>query len=173
MGDVISLVERAQQSYDEEEARKLNKKIKKNQFGFDDFLTQMEQIKKMGSMKDLLGMIPGMGKAIKDIDIDDDSLKPIEAIIKSMTQHERTNPDVIYGSRRQRIANGSGTHSQDQQQRSAPSLCTNPDVINGSRRQRIANGSGTTVQEVNQLLRQFQQMRKMMKTGMQIPPDLK
>ena len=130
MGDVISLVERAQQNFDQEEARKLNKKIKKNQFGFDDFLTQMEQIKKMGSMKDLLGMIPGMGKAIKDIDIDDDSLKPIEAIIKSMTPDERTNPDII----------------------------------NGSRRQRIAKGSGTSVQEVNQLLKQFEQMRKMMKT---------
>jgi signal recognition particle subunit SRP54 len=130
MGDVISLVERAQQNFDEEEARKLNKKIKKNQFGFDDFLSQMEQIKKMGSMKDLLGMIPGMGKAMKDVDIDDDSLKPIEAIIKSMTPDERTNPDII----------------------------------NGSRRQRIAKGSGTSVQEVNQLLKQFQQMRKMMKT---------
>ena len=130
MGDVISLVERAQQNFDQEEARKLNKKIKKNQFGFDDFLSQMEQIKKMGSMKDLLGMIPGMGKALKDVDIDDDSLKPIEAIIKSMTPQERSNPDII----------------------------------NGSRRQRIANGSGTSVQEVNQLLKQFQQMRKMMKT---------
>ncbi len=130
MGDVISLVERAQQNFDQEEARKLNKKIKKNQFGFDDFLSQMEQIKKMGSMKDLLGMIPGVGKAIKDVDIDDDSLKPIEAIIKSMTPQERSNPDII----------------------------------NGSRRQRIAKGSGTTIQDVNQLLRQFQQMRKMMKT---------
>lgn len=130
MGDVISLVERAQQNFDQEEARKLNKKIKKNQFGFDDFLSQMEQIKKMGSMKDLMGMIPGMGKAVKDVDIDDDSLKPIEAIIKSMTPEERTNPDII----------------------------------NGSRRQRIAIGSGTSVQEVNQLLKQFQQMRKMMKT---------
>jgi signal recognition particle subunit SRP54 len=130
MGDVISLVERAQQNFDEDEARRLNKKIKKNQFGFDDFLSQMEQIKKMGSVKDLIGMIPGMGKAVKDVDIDDDSLKPIEAIIKSMTPEERTNPDVI----------------------------------NGSRRQRIAKGSGTSVQEVNQLLKQFEQMRKMMKT---------
>ena len=130
MGDVLTLVEKAQQNYDQEEARKLNKKIKKNQFGFDDFLKQMEQIKKMGSIKDLMGMIPGVGKAIKDVDIDDDSLKPIEAIIKSMTPIERENPDII----------------------------------NGSRRQRIAQGSGTSVQEVNQLLKQFNQMKKMMKT---------
>lgn len=130
MGDVLTLVEKAQQNFDEEEAQRLNKKIRKNQFGFDDFLNQMEQIKKMGSLKDLMGMIPGVGKAIKDIDIDDDSLKPIEAIIKSMTPQERENPDVI----------------------------------NGSRRQRIAQGSGTTIQEVNQLLKQFTQMRKMMKT---------
>lgn len=109
MGDVISLVERAQQNFDQDEARRLNKKIKKNQFGFDDFLTQMEQIKKMGSLKDLLGMVPGMGKAIKDIDIDDDSLKPIEAIIRAMTPKERENPEIINGSRRQRIATGSGT----------------------------------------------------------------
>ena len=109
MGDVISLVERAQQTFDEEEARRINKKIKKNQFGFDDFLSQMEQIKKMGSIKDLLGMVPGMGKAIKDVDIDDNSLKPIEAIIKSMTPQERENPELINGTRRQRIANGSGT----------------------------------------------------------------
>ncbi|MEQ6166072.1 signal recognition particle protein [Ekhidna sp. MALMAid0563] len=129
MGDVVSLVERAQQNYDEEEARRINKKIRKNQFGFDDFLAQMEQMKKMGSMKDLLGMIPGMGKAIKDIDIDDDSLKPIEAIIKSMTPKERTQPEVL----------------------------------NGTRKQRIAKGSGTSIQEVNQLLKQFEQMRKMMK----------
>ncbi len=129
MGDVVSLVERAQQAYDEEEARRINKKIRKNQFGFDDFLTQMEQMKKMGSMKDLIGMIPGVGKAMKDIDIDDDSLKPIEAIIKSMTPKERTNPEVL----------------------------------NGPRKQRIAKGSGTSVQEVNQLLKQFEQMRKMMK----------
>ncbi|WP_421765185.1 signal recognition particle protein [Ekhidna sp.] len=129
MGDVVSLVERAQQNYDEEEARRINKKIRKNQFGFDDFLAQMEQMKKMGSMKDLLGMIPGMGKAIKDIDIDDDSLKPIEAIIKSMTPNERTQPEIL----------------------------------NGTRKQRIANGSGTSIQEVNQLLKQFEQMRKMMK----------
>jgi signal recognition particle subunit SRP54 len=130
MGDVVSLVEKAQQTFDEEEARRINKKIKKNQFGFDDFLSQMEQIKKMGNIKDLLGMIPGVGKAIKDVDIDDDSLKPIEAIIKSMTPKERENPNII----------------------------------NGSRKQRIANGSGTSVQDVNQLLKQFEQMRKMMKT---------
>lgn len=109
MGDVLSLVEKAQQSFDQDEARRINKKIKKNQFGFDDFLSQMEQIKKMGSLKDLLGMVPGMGKAMKDVDIDDDSLKPIEAIIKSMTQKERETPELINGSRRQRIAKGSGT----------------------------------------------------------------
>ncbi|MFY0606946.1 MAG: signal recognition particle protein [Cyclobacteriaceae bacterium] len=109
MGDVISLVEKAQQNFDEEEARRINKKIKKNQFGFDDFLSQMEQIKKMGNIKDLLGMVPGVGKAIKDVDIDEDSLKPIEAIIKSMTPTERENPNMINGSRRQRIAKGSGT----------------------------------------------------------------
>ena len=130
MGDVVSLVERAQQNFDEEESRRIQKKIRKNQFGFDDFLSQLEQIKKMGNLKDLMGMIPGVGKAIKDIDIDDDSLKPIEAIIKSMTPKERENPDII----------------------------------NGSRKIRISKGSGTTVQEVNQLLKQFEQMRKMMKT---------
>ena len=129
MGDVVSLVEKAQQSFNEEEARILQKKMRKNQFGFDDFLTQLEQIKKMGNMKDIMGMIPGVGKAIKDVDIDDDSLKPIEAIIKSMTLKERTNPDLI----------------------------------NGSRKIRISKGSGTTVQEVNQLLKQFTEMRKMMK----------
>ncbi|MEL6557810.1 MAG: signal recognition particle protein [Bacteroidota bacterium] len=130
MGDVLTLVERAQQNFDQEEANRLNKKIRKNQFGFDDFLSQMEQIKKMGNLKDLLGMIPGMGKALKNIDIDDDSFKPIEAIIKSMTPSERENPDII----------------------------------NGSRRQRIAKGSGTSIQQVNQLLKQFNEMRKMMKT---------
>jgi signal recognition particle subunit SRP54 len=130
MGDVVSLVEKAQQNFDEEETRRINKKIKQNKFDFEDFLKQMEQIKKMGSMKDLLGMIPGVGKAIKDVDIDDDSLKPIEAIIKSMTPDERANPEIM----------------------------------NGSRKMRIANGSGTSVQEVNQLLKQFEQMRKMMKS---------
>ena len=130
MGDVLTLVERAQQNFDEKETQRINKKIKKNQFGFDDFLTQMEQIKKMGSLKDIVGMIPGMGKAIKDVDIDDNSLKPIEAIIKSMTPKERSSPELM----------------------------------NGSRKIRIAKGSGTTVTEVNQLLKQFEQMRKMMKT---------
>ncbi|SEB54533.1 signal recognition particle subunit FFH/SRP54 (srp54) [Tenacibaculum sp. MAR_2009_124] len=129
MGDVISLVERAQEQYDEEEARKLQKKIAKNQFGFDDFLSQIQQIKKMGSMKDLVGMIPGAGKALKDIDIDDDAFKGIEAIIHSMTPSERTSPSVI----------------------------------NASRKKRIAKGSGTSVQEVNQLMKQFDQMSKMMK----------
>lgn len=129
MGDVVSLVERAQEQYDEEEARKLQKKIAKNQFGFDDFLSQIQQIKKMGSMKDLVGMIPGAGKAMKDIDIDDDAFKGIEAIIHSMTPEERSKPTVI----------------------------------NASRKKRIAKGSGTSVQEVNQLMKQFNQMSKMMK----------
>ena len=129
MGDVISLVERAQQQFDEEEARKMQKKIAKNQFGFDDFLKQIQQIKKMGNVKDLMGMIPGMGKALKGVDIDDDAFKGIEAIIRSMTPEERTNPQLL----------------------------------NGSRRKRIADGSGTSVQEVNQLIKQFGQMGKMMK----------
>ncbi len=129
MGDVISLVERAQEQYDEEEARKLQKKIAKNQFGFDDFLNQIQQIKKMGSMKDLMGMIPGAGKALKDVDIDDDAFKGIEAIIHSMTPLERSTPTTI----------------------------------NSSRKKRIAKGSGTTIQEVNQLMKQFEQMSKMMK----------
>jgi len=129
MGDVVSLVERAQEQFDEDEARKLQKKIAKNQFGFDDFLNQIQQVKKMGSMKDLVGMIPGAGKALKDVDIDDDAFKGIEAIIHSMTLEERTNPSVI----------------------------------NGSRKKRISKGSGTSVQQVNQLLKQFDQMSKMMK----------
>ncbi len=130
MGDVVSLVEKAQQTFDEEEARRLNQKLRKNQFNFDDFLSQLEQIKKMGNIKDLMGMIPGMGKALKGVDIDDDSFKPIEAIIKSMTREERENPDII----------------------------------NGGRRRRIATGSGTSVQQVNNLLKQFNDMRKLMKT---------
>ena len=113
MGDVISLVERAQDQYDEEEARKLQKKIAKNQFGFDDFLKQINQIKKMGSMKDLVGMIPGAGKALKDVDIDDDAFKGIEAIIHSMTPSERSNPSTINASRKKRIAKGSGTSVQE------------------------------------------------------------
>ena len=129
MGDVVSLVERAQDQYDEEEARKIQKKIAKNQFGFDDFLKQIQQIKKMGNMKDLVGMIPGVGKAMKDVDIDDDAFKGIEAIIHSMTPSERSKPDII----------------------------------NASRKKRIAKGSGTSVQEVNQLMKQFGQMSKMMK----------
>ena len=129
MGDVISLVERAQEQYDEDEARKLQKKIAKDQFGFDDFLSQIQQIKKMGSMKDLVGMIPGAGKAMKDVDIDDDAFQGIEAIIHSMTPSERTTPTSI----------------------------------NTSRKKRIAKGSGTSVQEVNQLMKQFNQMSKMMK----------
>ncbi len=129
MGDVVSLVERAQEQYDEEEARKIQKKIAKNQFGFDDFLKQIQQIKKMGNMKDLVGMIPGAGKMMKDVDIDDDAFKGIEAIIFSMTPEERSKPAII----------------------------------NASRKKRIAKGSGTNVQEVNQLLKQFNQMAKMMK----------
>ena len=128
MGDVISLVERAQDQYDEEEARKLQKKIAKNQFGFDDFLSQIQQIKKMGSMKDLVGMIPGAGKAMKDVDIDDDAFKGIEAIIHSMTPGERSTPNSI----------------------------------NASRKKRIARGSGTQVEEVNKLLKQFEDMKKVM-----------
>ena len=129
MGDVVSLVERAQQAFDEDEARRISKKIRKNQFDFNDFLSQLEQIKKMGSLKDLIGMIPGMGKAIKDLDIDDNSFKPIEAIILSMTPQERENPDMI----------------------------------NGNRRKRIADGSGTSIQQVNNLMKQFGDMRKLMK----------
>ncbi|GAB2780629.1 signal recognition particle protein [Salinimicrobium soli] len=129
MGDVVSLVERAQEQYDEEEARKLQKKIAKNEFGFDDFLSQLQQIKKMGSMKDLMGMIPGAGKMLKDVDIDDDAFKHIEAIIHSMTPEERSKPAMI----------------------------------NASRKKRIGKGSGTSVQQVNQLLKQFNQMSKMMK----------
>jgi len=129
MGDVISLVERAQQQFDEQEARKIQKKIAKNTFGFDDFLSQIQQIKKMGNIKDLAGMIPGVGKAIKDVDIDNDAFKGIESIIRSMTPFERSNPNVL----------------------------------NGSRKKRIAAGSGTNVQEINQLIKQFSQMGKMMK----------
>ena len=113
MGDVVSLVERAQEQFDEQQARKIQKKIAKNQFGFDDFLSQIQQIKKMGSMKDLMGMIPGMGKMMKDIDIDDDAFKHIEAIIHSMTPKERSNPSVINASRKKRIGAGSGTSVQD------------------------------------------------------------
>ncbi len=109
MGDVVSLVERAQQVFDEEESRKLNKKIRKNQFDYEDFLSQIQQIKKMGSMKDLVGMLPGMGKALKDQEIDEDAFRPIEAIILSMTPYERQNPDSLNNSRKQRLAKGSGT----------------------------------------------------------------
>ena len=109
MGDIVSLVERAQEQYDEEEARRISKKIAKNQFAFNDFLSQPAQIKKMGSMKDLIGMIPGMGKALKDVEVSDDAFKPIEAIISSMTPEERANPSLLNGSRKNRIAKGSGT----------------------------------------------------------------
>ncbi|MGB7393078.1 MAG: signal recognition particle protein [Pricia sp.] len=129
MGDVISLVERAQEQYDEEEARKIQKKIAKNKFGFDDFLSQIQQVKKMGNMKDLIGMIPGAGKALKGLDIDDDAFKHIEAMIHSMTPDERANPSKL----------------------------------NVSRKKRIAKGSGRDMNEVNQLLKQFDQMGKMMK----------
>ena len=130
MGDIVSLVERAQEQYDEAEAKRLQKKIQKNQFDFNDFMGQIAQIKKMGNLKDLAAMIPGVGKALKDIDIDDNAFKSIEAIIHSMTPQERTHPELL----------------------------------NSSRRQRIAKGSGTDIQEVNRLIKQFDQMRKMMKT---------
>ncbi|AKQ45257.1 signal recognition particle [Rufibacter radiotolerans] len=130
MGDVISLVERAQQTFDEDEAKRINKNIRKNQFNFDDFLSQLEQIKRMGDIKDLVGMIPGVSKMLKDVDIDESAFAPIEAIIKSMTKEERQNPDMI----------------------------------SGSRRNRIAKGSGTTIQQVNNLMKQFNDMRKMMKS---------
>ena len=113
MGDVVSLVERAQEQFDEKEARKIQKKIAKNQFGFDDFLSQIQQIKKMGSMKDLMGMIPGMGKMMKDVDIDDDAFKYVEAMIHSMTPKERSNPSIINNSRKKRISSGSGTSVQE------------------------------------------------------------
>lgn len=129
MGDIVSLVERAQEQFDAEEARKLQKKIAKNQFDFNDFLSQIQQIKKMGNIKDLASMIPGMGKMMKDIDIDDNAFKSVEAIIYSMTPSERIEPEII----------------------------------NGSRRKRIADGSGTTIQEVNRLIKQFEDTRKMMK----------
>lgn len=129
MGDVVSLVERAQEQFDEKQARELQKKIAKDQFGFDDFLEQIGQIKKMGNMKDLMGMIPGVGKALKNIDIPDDAFKGIEAIIKSMTPEERRNPSII----------------------------------NGSRRQRLARGSGNSIEQVNKLMKQFDETRKVMK----------
>ncbi|MFC2377616.1 MAG: signal recognition particle protein [Segatella oulorum] len=136
MGDIVSLVERAQEQFDEEEAKRLQRKIQKNKFDFNDFLGQIEQIKKMGNLKDLASMIPGVGKAIKDVDIDDNAFMSIEAIIRSMTPKERTNPEIL----------------------------------NTSRRQRIAKGSGTNIQEVNKLIKQFDQTRKMMKmvTGNQM-----
>jgi signal recognition particle subunit SRP54 len=112
MGDVISLVERAQQQFDEDEAKRINAKIRKNQFDFNDFLGQLEQIKKMGNLKDLVGMIPGAAKMMKDVEIDDDAFKPVESIIKSMTKQERAQPDLINGSRRRRLAAGSGTDIQ-------------------------------------------------------------
>ena len=129
MGDIVSLVERAQDIFDEEEARKLQRKIQKNKFDFNDFLAQIQQIKKMGNLKDLASMIPGVGKALKDVEIDDNAFKGIEAIILSMTMKERENPEIL----------------------------------NKSRRERIARGSGTSIQEVNRLIKQFDQTRKMMK----------
>ena len=129
MGDIVSLVEKAQEQFDQEEARKLQKKIAKNQFNFDDFLSQIQQIKKMGNLKDLAGMIPGVGKALKNLDVDDDAFKGIEAIIRAMTPDERSNPAIL----------------------------------NGSRRKRIAIGSGTSIQEVNRLVKQFDETRRMMK----------
>lgn len=140
MGDIVSLVEKAQQQYDEKQARELEEKLRKNKFDFEDFVKQIQQIKKMGNLKDLAAMIPGVGKAIKDIDIDDNAFKSVEAIIGSMTPYERRNPEII----------------------------------NASRRKRIAAGSGTTLQEVNRLLKQFEDMRKMMKmaTTMKNPANM-
>jgi signal recognition particle subunit SRP54 len=129
MGDVVTLVERAQEQFDAAEAKRIQERIVKNKFSFNDFLGQLQQIKKMGNIKDLMGMIPGVGKAIKNIDVDDNAFKSIEAIILSMTLHERENPEVL----------------------------------NGSRRQRIATGSGTSIQEVNRLIKQFEDTRKMMR----------
>ncbi len=140
MGDIVSLVEKAQNAYDEKQARELQRKIAKNQFNFNDFLQQIQQIQKMGNLKELASMIPGVGKAIKDIDIDDNAFKGIEAIIRSMTEQERQHPEII----------------------------------NGSRRKRIAKGSGTDIQEVNRLIKQFEEARKMMKavTGIKNPMAL-
>ena len=138
MGDIVSLVERAQEQYDEEEARRLQKKIAKNQFDFNDFMSQIQQIKKMGNLKDLASMIPGVGKALKDVEIDDNAFKGIEAIIQSMTPRERTNPEIL----------------------------------NTSRRQRIAKGSGTNIQEVNRLIKQFDQTRKVMKSVATMKPGM-
>ena len=135
MGDIVSLVEKAQEQFDEEQARKLEKKIRKNQFDFEDFKTQLQQIKKMGNLKDLMGMIPGVGKQIKDIDINDDSFKGIEAMINSMTIEERRNPDII----------------------------------SPSRKQRIAKGSGKDLTELNQFIKQFDQMKDMMKIMNKMP----
>ncbi len=139
MGDIVSLVEKAQKAIDEKEARELQKKIAKNQFNLEDFMAQIQQIKKMGNIKDLASMIPGVGKMIKDIDIDDNAFKGVEAIISSMTRYERQHPEII----------------------------------NGSRRQRIAKGSGTTVQEVNRLLKQFDDTRKMMKAATSMKNPMK
>ncbi len=139
MGDIVSLVERAQEQYDEEEAKRLQKKIAKNQFDFNDFISQIQQIKKMGNLKELASMIPGVGKALKDIDIDDNAFKGIEAIIYSMTPAERSNPAIL----------------------------------NGSRRARIAKGSGTSIQEVNKLIKQFDETRKMMKMMTAMKPGSK
>lgn len=136
MGDVVSLVERAQEQYDEAEARRIQKKLAKNQFDFNDFLGQIQQIKKMGNLKDLASMIPGVGKALKNIDVDENAFKGIEAIIYSMTPQERTNPSIL----------------------------------NGSRRQRIAAGSGTSVQDVNKLIKQFDETRKMMRMITTVKP---
>jgi signal recognition particle subunit SRP54 len=135
MGDITTLVEKAQAQFDEEQARKLEKKIRKNQFDFEDFKQQLEQIKKMGNIKDLLGMIPGVGKAVKDIDISDDSFKGIEALINSMTPQERNNPDLI----------------------------------NAGRKQRIAKGAGKDLAELNAFLKQFEQMKDMMKMMNKMP----
>ncbi|MCS7075919.1 MAG: signal recognition particle protein [Bacteroidia bacterium] len=134
MGDIVKFVEKVQEQYDEKEARRLQQKLRKNEFNFEDFMSQLQQIKKMGSIKDLIGMLPGINRALKNVEIDENAFKHIEAIINSMTIKERRNPEII----------------------------------NGSRRRRIAQGSGTTVQQVNQLLKQFEEMRKVMKTMMKL-----
>jgi signal recognition particle subunit SRP54 len=139
MGDITSLVEKAQQQYDEEQARRLEKKIRKNQFDFQDFLDQLQQIRKMGSLKDLMGMIPGVGKALKGVDISDDAFKGVEAIIHSMTPAERSDPDLI----------------------------------DMSRKKRIALGSGKDLSEVNQFMKQFDQMRQMMRTMQKMPAGMR
>ena len=139
MGDIVSLVEKAQEQFDEDEARRLQKKFRTNDFNFDDFYKQIQQIKKMGNIKDLMGMLPGVGKMLKDVDIDDDAFKYVEAMICAMTPHERANPQVL----------------------------------NASRRKRIADGSGTDIAQVNKLIKQLEDTKKVMKTVSKMKPGMK